>query len=245
MTKQHKLPDLFLSLPHECGYLPGRQATSLFVDPSNHSSAQHYSLFLRSGFRRSGRLIYRPHCQSCNECISVRIPVNNFVPRRGQKRLLKRNSDLVVVERPPYFSDEHFQLYRKYQSSRHTDGSMDHEDRNAYEDFLIKSPVDTRFFEFRTSDSPDKGRLLALAVTDVVDDGLSAVYTFFDPGEARRGLGVFAILWQIQQTASMDLPYLYLGYWIKDCRKMSYKQDYRPLEGWRDGIWRPMEFKQV
>ena len=169
----------------------------------------------------------------------------DFVPRRGQKRLFKRNSDLVVVERPPCFSDEHFQLYRKYQSSRHTDGSMDHADRDAYEDFLVKSPVDTRFFEFRTSDSPGKGRLLALAVTDVVDDGLSAVYTFFDPEESRRGLGVYAILWQIRQTASMDLPYLYLGYWIKDCRKMSYKQDYRPLEGWRDGVWRPLEFKQV
>ena len=169
----------------------------------------------------------------------------DFVPRRGQKRLFKRNSDLVVVERPPCFSDEHFQLYRKYQSSRHTDGSMDHADRDAYEDFLVKSPVDTRFFEFRTSDSPGKGRLLALAVTDVVDDGLSAVYTFFDPEESRRGLGVYAILWQIRQTAGMDLQYLYLGYWIRDCRKMSYKQDYRPLEGWRDGVWRPLEFKQV
>lgn len=243
MTKQHKLPDLYLSLPHACGYLPDRQATSLFVDPGNKTTAQHYSLFLRSGFRRSGRLIYRPHCQSCSECISVRIPVSDFVARRGQKRILKRNSDIEVVERPPYFSDEHFQLYRRYQRSRHTDGSMDHEDADAYEDFLVNSPVDTRFFEFRNSGSPDKGKLLALAVTDVVDDGLSAVYTFFDPGEARRGLGVFAILWQIQQTTHMNLPYLYLGYWIKDCQKMSYKQDYQPLEGWRDGNWHPLKIK--
>jgi len=243
VTKQHKLPDLYLSLPHECGYLPGRQATSLFVDPGNKAAAQHYSLFLSAGFRRSGRLIYRPHCQSCNECISVRIPVKDFVPRRGQKRILKRNSDLVVIERQPYSSDEHFRLYRKYQGSRHTDGSMDHEDRYAYEDFLVKSPVDTRFFEFRNSGSPDKGKLLALAVTDVVEDGLSAVYTFFDPGEARRGLGVFAILWQIQQTAHMNLPYLYLGYWIKDCQKMSYKRDYRPLESWREGNWHPLKIK--
>jgi len=243
VTKQHKLPDLFLSLPHECGYLPDRQATSLFVDPGNSTAAQHYSLFLRSGFRRSGRLIYRPHCQSCNECVSVRIPVSDFVARRGQKRISKRNSDIEVVEHQPYFSDEHFQLYRKYQKSRHTDGSMDHEDRNAYEDFLVKSPVDTRFFEFRTTGSPDKGKLLALAVTDVVDDGLSAVYTFFDPDEGQRGLGVFAILWQIRHTARLNLSDLYLGYWIKDCQKMSYKQDYRPLEGWRDGNWRPLEIE--
>ena len=243
MTKQQELPDLFLSLPHECGYLPGRQATSLFVDPGNNDAALYYSLFLRSGFRRSGRLIYRPHCQSCNECISVRIPVREFVPRRGQKRLLKRNRDLVVYERSPSFSEEQFRLYRKYQSSRHTNGSMDHEDRNAYEDFLVKSPIDTRFFEFRTSSNAEKSRLLALAVTDVVDDGLSAVYTFFDPEESRRGLGVYAVLWQIQQAVAMGLDYLYLGYWIKDCRKMSYKTDYQPLEAWQDGVWRPLHIK--
>jgi len=240
VTKQQKLPELYLSLPHECGYLPGRQATSLFVDPGNTNAAQHYSLFLQSGFRRSGRLIYRPHCQSCNECVSVRIPVKNFEPRRGQRRILKRNSDLVALEREPHFSEEQFDLYRKYQSSRHTDGSMDHEDRNAYEDFLVKSPIDTRFFEFRTSEKPQKGQLLALAVTDVVDNGLSAVYTFFDPQEPRRGLGVYAILWQIQQAVALDLEYLYLGYWIKNCGKMSYKKDYQPLEAWRDGVWRPL-----
>jgi arginyl-tRNA--protein-N-Asp/Glu arginylyltransferase len=243
VTKQQKLPDLFLSLPHECGYLPGRQATSLFVDPGNVHAAQHYSRFLQSGVRRSGRLIYRPHCQSCNECISVRIPVNDFVPRRGQKRLLKRNCDLIVDEQLPYFSDEQFQLYRKYQSSRHTDGSMDHDDRSAYEDFLVKSPIDTRFFEFRAPDRSGNGRLLALAVTDMVEDGMSAVYTFFDPDEARRGLGVYAVLWQIRQTALLGLKYVYLGYWIKDCRKMSYKQDYQPLEAWRDGTWRPLTTK--
>ena len=243
MTKQQKLPDLFLSLPHECGYLPERQATSLFVDPGNASAAQHYSRFLQAGFRRSGRLIYRPHCQSCDECISVRVPVNQFTPRRGQKRILKRNGDLVVDQRPPYFSDEHFQLYRKYQSSRHTDGSMDHDDRNAYEDFLVKSPIDTRFFEFRAPHRPGNGKLLALAVTDMVEDGMSAVYTFFDPDEARRGLGVYAVLWQIRQAALSDLKYVYLGYWIKDCRKMSYKQDYQPLEAWRDGAWRALAIK--
>jgi len=113
---------------------------------------------------------------------------------------------------------------------------MDHEDQNAYEDFLVKSPVDTRFMEFRTSD----GRLVALAVTDIVVDGFSAVYTFFDPGESRRGLGVYAILRQVQQAAGANLKYLYLGYWIRDCGKMSYKTDYQPLEAWRDGVWRPM-----
>jgi len=233
VTRQFIFPDLFLSLPHECGYLPDRQATSLFVDPGNLTAAQHYTQFLQSGFRRSGRLIYRPHCQSCTECISVRIPVNRFTARRGQKRLLKRNTDLVVLEKSPYFSEEHFDLYKKYQGRRHKDGSMDHDDRNMYEDFLVRSPIDTRFFEFRNQEE----KLLAVAVSDFVEDGLSAVYTYFDPDETRRGLGVFAVLWQIQETIRLGLDHLYLGYWIKDCAKMAYKQDYQPLEAWGNGAW--------
>ena len=153
---------------------------------------------------------------------------------------MKRNEDLIVSEHSPHFSVEHFELYSKYQSTRHTDGSMDHKDRNAYEDFLVNSPIRTRFFEFRISNGPREGELLAVAVSDVIDDGLSAVYTYFDPDEARRGLGVYAILWQIQHSTVMKLDYVYLGYWIKDCQKMSYKQNFHPLQGWRDGAWRPL-----
>lgn len=241
MTSQQKLPDLFLSLPHECGYLPGRQASNLFVDPGNSSSADRYSLLLRMGFRRSGRFIYRPHCSSCSACVSVRVPVQQFTPRRGQRRLVRRNSDLVVTEQLPRFDDEHYDLYRKYQRTRHTNGSMDQDDRSAYEDFLVNSPVNTRFYEMRASAKEGSGKLLAVAVTDIVDNGLSAVYTFFDPDEAARGLGVFAVLWQIQQASRLNLEYLYLGYWIKECRKMSYKQDYQPLQAYRDGEWAPLQ----
>lgn len=233
MTSQQKLPELFLSLPHECSYLPNREASTLFIDPNSQASPEYYPHLIRKGFRRSGRLIYRPHCRTCNECISVRIPVNEFEPRRGQRRVWARNQDLRVIETRPCLSEEHFSLYRQYQQGRHTGGSMDHDDHQAYEDFLVNSPVASRFMEVRSADN----ELLAVAVTDIVDDGYSAVYTFYDPEQHRRGLGVYAILQQIRQVQQAGLDYLYLGYWIAGCDKMSYKQDYRPLQGFRNGTW--------
>lgn len=241
MTKQQKHPDLFLSLPHDCSYLAGKQASTLFVDPGARIDTGRYGQLLQQGFRRSGRLVYRPHCGSCSACVAVRIPVNEFAIRRGQKRILQRNQDLVVTESVPRFDTEHYRLYRSYQQARHNDGSMDQDDPKAYEDFLAKSNVDTRFFEIRMPAGNDQHALVAIAVTDVVADGLSAVYTFFDPEQGRRGLGVFSILWQIRHAARLNLPYVYLGYWIKDCHKMSYKQDYRPLQGFFNGIWSDLD----
>ncbi len=237
MTDQQKFPELFLSLPHECSYLPGRQASTLFVDPYAMESMQHYGQLLGQGFRRSGKLVYRPHCGECHACVAVRVPVNQFNARRGQKRILNRNQDIIVTETEPRFSDEHFSLYCAYQNARHPNGGMDHGDPNAYEDFLVNSQTNTRFFEMRQQQASGSGALLAVAVTDIVENGLSAVYTYFDPTEVRRGLGVFAVLWQIQHAARLNLPYVYLGYWIKDCQKMSYKQDFRPLEGFQGGHW--------
>lgn len=237
MTNQQKSPELFLSLPHECSYLPNRQAVTLFVDPNNTRAPDYYDQLLQKGFRRSGRLIYRPHCHGCNACVSVRIPVEKFTPRRGQRRVIRRNQDVAVREMTPYFSEEHFALYQKYQHARHTHGSMDNDDLDAYQDFMVNSPVNTRLFEMRIPGGKSEPNLLAVSVSDVTEDGLSAVYTFFDPDESARAPGVFAILWQIQLAARLNLDYLYLGYWIKECDKMAYKQDYRPLQGFRDGKW--------
>ena len=236
MTSSHKPPEIFLSMPHACSYLPGRTATSLFLDPRQPLDSRQYAGFMRLGFRRSGDLIYRPHCRECNACIPVRIPVNRFRPDRGQRRIWKRNQDLSVVAYSPAFQEEHFELYRRYQSSRHPGGGMDDPDPQKYLNFLGSRHIDTVFYEMRLG-----GKLLAVAVTDVLPDGLSAVYTFFDPDEKRRALGVHAVLWQIEQAREQQLSWLYLGYWIKECQKMAYKDHYRPLEVFSQGRWNHLD----
>ena len=236
MTSNQKIPDLFLSLPHACSYLPGKQSSMLFTNPGKFVTNEEYSLLIQHGFRRSGTLIYRPHCRACNACVPVRIPVQQFQPRRGQKRVWRRNSDLKVSIVEPRFEEDHFQLYRQYQRRRHPGSSMDQNEPSAYNEFLVASPVSTRFIEFR---EPGSKRLLAVAVVDLVGDGISAVYTYFNCDESHRGLGVYAILWQIDYAQSLGLPCLYLGYWIRDCGKMSYKQHYQPLEAYSGNRWLP------
>lgn len=234
MTDHQKPPEIFLSMPHPCSYLPGRTATSLFLDPRQPLDSRQYAGFMRLGFRRSGDLIYRPHCRECHACIPVRIPVERFRPDRTQRRVWKRNRDLSVVARPPLYSAEHFELYQRYQSTRHPGGGMDDPDPKKYINFLASQHIHTVFYEIRCRE-----QLLGVAVTDILPDGLSAVYTFFDPDEKQRSLGVYAVLWQVAQAAERHLPWLYLGYWIKESPKMSYKGNYRPLEIFRDGHWIP------
>ena len=232
MTSSHKPPEVFLSMPHACSYLPGRTATSLFLDPRQPLDSHQYADFVRLGFRRSGDLIYRPHCHACNACIPVRIPVNRFRPDRGQRRVWKRNQDLSVVARPPLYQEEHFELYQRYQSLRHAGGGMDDPDPRKYLNFLGSRHIHTVFYELRQDQ-----KLLGVAVTDILPDGLSAVYTFFDPREKRRALGIHAVLWQIEHARAQQLSWLYLGYWIKECQKMAYKGQYRPLEAFLQGRW--------
>ena len=236
MTSHLKSPEVFLSMPHACSYLPGRAATSLFLDPRQPLDSRQYASFMRLGFRRSGDLIYRPHCRQCSACIPVRIPVEHFLPNRGQRRIWKRNQDLTVTASMPLHNDEHFDLYQRYQAARHRGGGMDDPDPKKYMNFLGSKYIDTTFYEMRL-----QGKLLGVAVTDNLPDGLSAVYTFFDPEEKRRALGVLAVLWQIEQTKARKLPWLYLGYWIKECAKMSYKANYRPLETLINGRWTLLE----
>jgi arginyl-tRNA--protein-N-Asp/Glu arginylyltransferase len=223
---------VYTTYPHSCSYLENQEATTLFVDPRQPVDQKLYSKLSVLGFRRSGNHIYRPHCAQCNACVPARIPVAAFEPRRGQSRIAQRNQDLRIVCTDQINDDEAFDLYHRYISLRHADGDMYPPDREQYEAFLNSVWNCTRYFRFY-----DKGRLIAVAVVDTLEDGLSAIYTFFDPTASRRSLGVYAILWEIEQTRKMGLEYLYLGYWIRDCQKMSYKADYRPLQVYQNSRW--------
>jgi len=229
------LPDLFLSLPHPCSYLPDREASTLFVDPRVPLEPRAFALLMRRGFRRSGDLVYRPHCADCKQCVPLRVDVAAFSPNRAQRRTLARNRDLVANWRAASFSDEHFALYLRYQRHRHSGGGMDDPDPDRYRDFVMGAGVDTQFIEFRT---PADGRLLCVAVVDPLPDGLSAVYTYFEPGFDARSLGTHAVLWQIEQLRASGRPWLYLGYWVKDSPKMAYKTRFRPAQGYTHGRWR-------
>lgn len=238
MSVTEQTPSLYLSLPYPCSYLPEQRATTLFIDPHHRVSRALFDEYTRRGFRRSGDLVYRPHCQHCQACVSVRVAARRFRPNRSQRRVWRRNQDLVVVEREAGFQREHFELYLRYQAGRHPGSSMNNPSPGLYADFLLSEFADTRFVEFRR---PDGGRrLLAVAVMDRLSDGLSAVYTFYDPRARRRGLGTFAILWEIDAARRAGLDWVYLGYWIAGCDKMDYKVRFRPLERYRDGRWTPL-----
>lgn len=224
--------DFYLAGPHPCNYLTDRSASTLYADPYQPVSTALYSRLIAHGFRRSGEHLYRPHCHGCEACIPVRIPVAEFSARRNQLRTWRRNQDLTVQAAPHTRQPEHFQLYQRYLASRHPGGGMDDTSPDHYQNFLLCEGLDTRLYEFRSGE-----QLLAVAVTDHLEQGLSAVYTFYDPDHPGRSLGNYAILWQIQQARRLGLPWLYLGYWIKECRKMSYKDEYRPLEIYRHGRW--------
>lgn len=216
---------LYQTHPHECGYLPGRTASTLVADPEYRKSPQVLGALTELGFRRSGPMVYRPHCGECSACVPVRVPVHGFRPRRSQRRVWRTNADLEVVVRDDRFEEEHFELYRHYIDSRHGDGTMADPSPADFRSFLTAPWCETVFIEFRA-----KGELLAVAVSDVMPDAWSAVYAFFAPEAARRSLGVYCVLWQIDALARANRQFLYLGYWIEQCRKMSYKSEYRPQQ---------------
>ncbi len=215
----------YATQPHACSYLPDQQATTLFLDPQKLIDLATYSKLSDLGFRRSGDHLYRPHCQNCTACIPARIPVDCFQPTSAQKRILKRNRDIEVTAALPALTDENYDLYARYIEARHADGDMYPPSREQFLSFLVRKWPFSLFYEFRL-----EGKLLAVAVTDQMINGLSAVYTFYDPQETRRSLGRYAILWQIEEARRNRLAAVYLGYWIKNCRKMNYKTEYRPIE---------------
>ena len=223
---------VFQTLEHPCGYFAGRHARNLVIDPLARGLPQVYGTALERGFRRSGGHVYRPHCQGCRACVAARVPVDAFEPDRSQRRCLRRNADLELHLAPAQRTDENFALYRRYLAARHPDGGMDDPAEEDFERFLACAWSPTRFLELRL-----RGELLAVAVTDVLPQGLSAVYTFYAPEHPERGLGTCAILRQIEWARAEGLPHLYLGYWIADHPKMGYKQRFRPFEELRDGRW--------
>jgi arginine-tRNA-protein transferase len=223
---------VYTTYPHSCSYLEDQEATTLFVDPRQPVDQKLYSNLSQLGFRRSGSHIYRPHCTHCDACIAARIPVDLFEAKRGQRRTWNRNQDLTVHATDDMRDDAAFELYQNYIESRHSDGDMYPPEREQYESFLSNAWDCTRYYRFY-----DGGSLIALAVVDELVDGLSAIYTFFDPALDRRSLGGFAILWQIEKAREMGLDYLYLGYWVRNCQKMAYKSDYRPLELYVNNRW--------
>jgi len=222
----------YASPPHPCSYLPGREAITLFADPRMSMTPEIYSALSDFGFRRSGEYVYRPRCQGCSACQPCRIPVTEFAPNRSQRRTWQLNLDLTVQIMPPDHEGAYFDLYRRYMASRHADGTMNVDDEEQYRRFLTSSWSESWFVLFRHQQN-----LVAVAVIDRLEQGLSAVYTFYDPEEERRSLGTMAVLWQIEQAKRMGLPYVYLGYYIAESPKMAYKSRFNPLELFRDGKW--------
>lgn len=223
---------LYLAQEHNCSYLPDRQARSVFIDPQVEVTAELYGQLIEQGFRRSATHIYRPHCGPCSACVPARIPVKHFIASNSQQRILRRNQDLSVRPVSNHYRAEHYALYHDYIEQRHADGDMYPPSVAQYQSFLNSDLEFAKLYEFRLGK-----QLLAVAATDVLPNGLSAMYTFFDAQDRRRSLGRFAILWQIQECLRLNLPYLYLGYWIKDCNKMNYKTQYQPLQGFIEGRW--------
>lgn len=224
----------FVTPPQPCPYLAERESISLFAEPDVLDNRL-YSRLAQLGFRRSGNQVYRPACAHCMACVPVRIPVSDFRQHRRDRRCLADNADLSAQWVAAHYSPEHFQLYCSYLNARHPDGGMDRPTPDQYRQFLIGAWSDTGFLELRLD-----GRLVAVGVTDRLEDGLSAVYTFYDPALSARGLGNCSVLHQIEQARQLRLPYLYLGYWVDASPKMAYKGRFRPLEILREGNWRAL-----
>ena len=227
---------LYRTGEHKCSYLPDRQSRTIFVDPDFRFPEQLYEELTHSGFRRSGQHLYRPDCGTCSACTPTRIPVNTFAMSKQQKRIYRKNKDLTVKIAPSEFRQEDYELFERYINIRHRDGDMYPTSPDSYTDFLTCRPDIS--FQIRLFDGD---KLISVAVTDKITSGLSALYTFFDPDYDKRSLGTFSILSQIEITRMNDLPFLYLGYWVPGCQKMTYKTQFQPIEVLHDKKWQTFE----
>jgi len=227
----------YVTTPYQCGYLHHQRAQSLIASPQSLVNAQVYSGLIQQGFRRSGKFAYRPHCEQCRACVPVRLVLAQFARTRSQQRAFKQHQHLSVKLLPLDFYDTHFDLYAQYQQLRHRDESSEtakqSDEAEQYRQFLCVSNVESLMLEF----SDEHGKLCIVSVVDIVEDGVSAVYTFYDATDRKNSYGTYAILWLAEWTKTLGLPYLYLGYWIKDSEKMAYKQRFTPQQQLIDGEW--------
>jgi arginine-tRNA-protein transferase len=223
----------YATAPYPCSYLADRMARSQVAIPAELIDSQVYSQLVRHGFRRSGLFTYRPWCDQCRACVPVRLRVAEFLPDRTQRKVYRQHNNLSVQLMPLQFDSEHYALYHRYQQARHSGGGMDEDDREQYENFILKSPVDSFLAVFHQDQ-----QLKMVSLVDRLSDGLSSVYTFFEPDDEKASYGTYNILWQVEMARQNNLPYVYLGYWIEQCRKMAYKTRFKPIEGLQHGNWR-------
>lgn len=217
--------------PHPCNYLPGRQATDeAWI--SGHTRPAAYHELMNRGFRRSGHILYRPVCEGCNACVPLRVPVAEFEPSRSQRRVLRRNTDVILAVNVPRLTPEKHDLYVRYLRAQHP-GSEQGQDEENLREFLYSTCTDTLEFEFRDR----AGRLLGVTIADMCEHSLSSVYHYFEPEEARRSVGVYSVLREIQWCRESGIPHYYLGFWVRGCRAMEYKADYQPHELLHNGRW--------